>query len=238
MTKPCAYFEGGECKESYLTHIRYMLDVWERIKGYYVKTLDRVAGKGSEHYLKLAFLAHDAGKLLKAYTRDKRKFRHELVGAYVLYKMVGGGAGDVFATAVLLHHESIILSVYAGQYGERIIPLSTVRAVLEDFKGLLTPYASLKDDEAYGKVGMEKEIDEMEGILSSLKADDVYDVVKSLVVGASSGKDSLVFRNKVSAVLHVLVLVDSVAANTSRADSRDEGTWVTKAAKVAEPGVW
>ena len=232
MIKPCAYFKDGECKESYLTHIYNMLKVWEKIREYYINVLKRVAGKESEYYLKLAFLTHDAGKLLKAYIHDRRRFRHELIGAYVLYKLT---SNNIFSTSVLLHHESIILSIYAGQYGERIIPVSTIRAVLEDFKDLLKPYSSLKDDEAYNKVGM-KEIEEMERILNSINVDDVFNVIKSLIVEASVG--GLSFRNRVSVVQHVLVLVDSIAANNSRADNEDEGTWVTKMAKIAEPGVW
>ena len=245
---PCAYFgEGNECKESYFEHIYCMIKVWEAVRPYYVKALRRATGvRDPDRLMRLSFLAHDAGKLLEAYRTNKSKFRHELIGAYVAYKLIEteaerakddkerdaiSKAAYLFSTAVLLHHESIILSVYAGEYGERFIPLSTIRKVLEEFRDKLRPYAKLRDDRALKLLGMEKDVERMEHLVDSLNADEVYNVIVSLVTRASEESDALVFRNRVATVQHALVLVDSVAANSHRGGGSDEGTWITRMAE-------
>ena len=244
MITPCAYFEDKECKESYLEHIYCMMKVWDAVRPYYLKALRRATGvRDPDRLMRLSFLAHDAGKLLEAYRTNKSRFRHELIGAYVAYKLIKevtknsvegnavSDAADIFSTAVLLHHESIILSVYAGEYGERFIPLSTIREVLEEFRDKLRPYAKLRDDRALKLLGMGEDVERMDHILESLNADEVYNVIVSLVVRASEESDALVFRNRVATVQHALVLVDSVAANSHRGGGSDEGTWITRMAE-------
>lgn len=229
----CAYFVGNECKETYLEHIYCMLKVWEGIKKFYIKNLRRVVGVDDvEDLVKIAILSHDAGKLLEEYKHNKVMFRHEVIGSYVAYNLVKEEARMIVSSAVLLHHESGILSIYAGQFKEKYVPISTIKAVLENAerKGNLRPYCELCKDPYYPKV-KNLPIGEMTEILKRITSKDVVKVVKRVIIYSISD-NSLIFRNKVSAFLHVLTLVDSVAANLNRSDTKDEGTWITKMAQA------
>ena len=230
----CAYFVDGKCKETYLEHIYCMLKVWEGIKKFYLKSLRRAIGLDDvDNLVKIAILSHDAGKLLEEYKHNKFMFRHEVIGSYIAYNLVNDDkAKAIVSSAVLLHHESGILGIYAGQFREKYVPISTIKAVLENAerKGTLRPYCELCQDPYYTRV-KNLPISEMNNVLQKVDPEGVTKVVKHVIISSISN-DSLVFRNKVSAFLHVLTLVDSVAANLNRSDNKDEGTWITKMAQA------
>lgn len=239
----CAYFDNNDrCLETYLEHIYCMNLIWNQISKYYLRGLQRILGDNKfkdsdvDRLMRIAFLAHDAGKLLQTYVKKKGNFqyRHEIVGAYVTRELIRKASYDdnvskIMATAVLLHHEGIILSAYAGEYNEKIIPLSTIKKVIEDSDfGYI---CNLRDDPYYQILNKSytEEIDWMNNLLSRLNKDQVYETVTDIISYATIG--GLVIRNKVASVLHLLSVVDSVAATINRGGgSKDAGTQLSKLA--------
>lgn len=235
----CAYYDkNNNCVETYLQHIYCMNLVWDKIKKYYMKNLARVLGKNVDvdRLMRIAFLAHDAGKLLQAYLNKRGSFqyRHEIVGAYVSKELTNAINNDyvsnVIATAVLLHHEGIILSAYAGKYNERIIPLSTIKKVIEisDFTYICN---DLMQDPYYEKVKKyyTDEINLMDSIMRKIDKNRVYDTIKDII--SFTIVEGLKFRNKVASVLHLLSVVDSVSATLDRGNNEeDAGTQISRLA--------
>lgn len=179
-------------------------------------------------------------------------FRHEIIGSYVVYKVLEslGFDEDARATvslAVLLHREPIIFSAYVSGLGERYLTVSIVKKVIGEsdltiycgshlgsaLGKLVDSVAGLSDDQRGGVARVGREI-----LLSlNTRKDDILKVVKSIVVKSSIG-DSIELhktRAKVAGLLHPLVVSDSVAAYIGRSlclhgGAPDEGTWVVKRA--------
>lgn len=240
-----------EKKETYFQHIYCMLNVWNQIRRYYTRGLTRILGFDADKVVKLAILSHDFGKLTKIYQEEeseRRFYRHEVISAYLAYTIFpefinNKDVVDMLANAVFLHHENIILSVYAGEAGERLIPLSTIRKMLERYanyknKGnMLSISCTLNDDSYYNAVKSEiSNLDEITNKvmekMRSPEVNEIYSTISEIVVNATSkiGEASLVFRNKVAALLHILNVCDSVAANINRGDEKDEGNWIAERA--------
>ncbi len=240
----CYAYISEEKKETYFKHIYCMLKVWDSIRNYYSRGLTRILGFDADTIVKLTILSHDLGKLARVYQEGERKYyRHEVISAYLAYTILPRVINnqsfpiDIVSNAVFLHHESIILSVYAGEIGEKLIPLSTLRKMLDEYIDELAIACELSGDPYYDRV--RKEISGLDAIMSEVKkamsypdTNKIYSIISEIIVDATSkvGERSLVFRNKVAALLHILSVCDSVAATISRGDQRDSGTWISQQA--------
>jgi CRISPR/Cas system-associated endonuclease Cas3-HD len=204
--------------------------------------------------MKLLIISHDSGKLLKVYQEGKkRNYRHEVISAYVVYKFGPEiiksdnynteEVNLILSNVVLLHHENIILSIYAGKHGERLIPLSVIRKMINNYKDKFKIECNLKEDQFYERVKQEVSfldnfVEYTEQLFKKDSSDDIYQVISEIILKTTSriGEGSLVIRNKVAALLHLLNVVDSVAANKSRNikninnKNKDSGNWIAKRA--------
>jgi CRISPR/Cas system-associated endonuclease Cas3-HD len=182
-------------------------------------------------------------------------YRHEIIGAYVLYKILHDVSNDLAITlslAVMLHHEPAIIGAYIGELGERYLTLTTLKSILEshsdklaidketcDIDKLIQELASLKEiAEARDRIFMIKKL------LSNLNNNisEIMDVMKELILASSVGSPFKlnILRNKVATVLHALVISDSIGAYISRRSickrENDEGTWIIERVREgAEP---
>ncbi|MEM4863335.1 MAG: hypothetical protein QW706_09205 [Candidatus Nezhaarchaeales archaeon] len=241
----CAYYENDSCKETLCEHTLRILNVWDKcVARYYLRALTRVLGKKAGLLMDIALLMHDTGKLIYVYTEPRyRKFyRHEIVSAYYTYKMLrslnitNNEYEYIIPLAVLLHHEPGILGKYAGETGERYVTFSTVKAMLEDIpSNKLKPIrGSTFEHLICNRIGQHSInvntcMSGLNQVLSSINHADVESTVKNLLAKVLHGDISRrsVMRAKVAAVLHPLVLSDSLAAYLGRKDS---GTWVVRRA--------
>ncbi len=252
----CAYYEGDECVESFIAHIDSSLKVWRHLKPYYIGSVTRAAGYLDLDPVEFALVVHDFGKLAREYRVNRRGYRHELISSYVAYEVLRDLAGrldlgdDVLLSislAVLLHHESIIMSAYVSSFGERYLTVSNIRRVVEkadlglgcDVSSLIDYLGRLSSYSRSAGIYIDYVVDFLSRWgTSPLPAERVVDGLRYLILRSSVGDpDSLhVIRAKAAAVLHPLVVSDSIAAYVSRSlcrdrdpDSlRDEGTWVVR----------
>lgn len=247
----CAYFKENVCIESYTTHIKRSLALWSYLKRYYIKSIKRLLWIEVDP-VEIALLFHDVGKLVEAYRKNRERFRHEIIGSYVVYKVLENLGFDertraVVSLAVLLHHEPLIFSAYISRLGERYITISVIRKVIDESD--LTIYCSshlsnmLKELVNYvtglDDVLKEKIVNVGIDVLSNLntRKNDIFKVIKTIIVKASIG-DSIELhktRAKVAGLLHPLVVSDSVAAHIGRSlclqgKESSEGTWVVRRA--------
>lgn len=229
----CAFF-SQECIEPYLKHIYTAGLIWDKIYGkYYLKSIQRVL-KTNEDLVKLAILYHDLGKLTNEYKEGNRKnFRHELVGAYLAYKLLQENYAFYVSLAVMLHHESGILGIYAGEKGESFITLSTLRKVIDNAN--LTVYCDLTtDDPWYSKAKriFGNEVDIINRELKNMNNREMYEIIKEIIIRTSVGSDKYLMeiRTKAASLLYPLTLVDSISAYYTRGDSKDSATWIASRA--------
>ncbi|MGC8987906.1 CRISPR-associated endonuclease Cas3'' [Infirmifilum sp.] len=240
MTGCCAFFyDVNHCVESYFKHIYAAYIVWDRaFKKYYLRSVQRALRTDADP-VALAVLYHDLGKLTKEYKEGNRRvFRHELVGAYLAYRLINDNRSQLnlyVAHAVMLHHESGIIGIYAGERGEEFITLSTLRDVIESAD--LSVYCDLTLDPWYkkAKAVYGNEIDKIASALSNMNKEDFYEAIKEIVVRATVGRvaDLLTLRTRTATLLFPLTLVDSIAASLTRPKELvegDSGTWLTKRA--------
>ncbi|MEM4847490.1 MAG: HD domain-containing protein [Thermosphaera sp.] len=241
----CAYYENDSCKETLCEHTLRILNVWDKcVAKYYLRALTRVLGKKTDLLMDIALLMHDTGKLIYVYAESKyrRFYRHEIVSAYYAYKMlrnlnIANNEYDyIIPLAILLHHEPGILGKYAGEIGERYVTFSTVKAMLEDIpSNKLEPVRDSAFErlicDRLGKRGINVDTcrSSLDQVLPSINHTDVESTVKNLLAKVLHGDISWrsVTRARVAAVLHPLVLSDSLAAYIGRMDS---GTWVVRRA--------
>jgi len=234
----CAFFKDNQCVEPYLKHIYVAGLIWSRIyKKYYLKSVQRVLNsKNDNDLVLLAILYHDLGKLTTQYMKgDRKSFRHELVGAYLAYKTHKNNIGLYLALAVMLHHESGILGIYAGEKGEDFITLSTLKKVI--YGANLEVYCDLTtDDPWYNKAKgiFRNEIDYINRELKNIDKREMYEIIKEIVIRSTVGESNklLEIRTKAATLLYPLTLVDSISASFTRKEysDNDSSTWVTNRA--------
>jgi CRISPR/Cas system-associated endonuclease Cas3-HD len=253
----CSYNGEEKCVETYWEHVERTIKAWRSFKSYYSGVIKRVLGTYNFDPIAIVLITHDLGKLLRIYRFRKYRYmyRHEIVGAYVLYKMlvnVDRYLATILSLAVLLHHESCIIG-YIGELGERYLTVTTLRSFLEryskdfiidnncDFDELVQRLASFEEIS-----GIRDKIYSIKNLLNNLGSKngvrDLLSVVKSLIIASSVGSMHSLheLRNKVAAILHPLVVLDSVAAHIGRKGlckrDEDEATWiVNRVAENSEP---
>jgi len=246
----CAYYENDSCKETLYEHTLRILDVWDKcVARYYLRALTRVLGDKARLLMDIALLMHDTGKLVSAYAepRYRRFYRHEIVSAYYTYKMlkslniasnklVSNEYEYIIPLTVLLHHEPGILGKYAGEIGERYVTFSTIKAMLEDIPSdKLKPIRDstferlICDRIGQHNTNVNNCMSSLDQVLSSINHANIESTLKNLLAKAlhSDVSRRFVMRTKVAAVLHPLVLSDSLAAYLGRKDS---GTWIVRRA--------
>ncbi|QXJ32141.1 hypothetical protein J5U21_01792 [Saccharolobus shibatae] len=231
----CAFFnKEEECIEPYLKHIYTASLIWDKIYSkYYLKSIRRVL-KTKEDLVKMAILYHDLGKLTNEYKEGNRKnFRHELVGAYLAYKLLQNDYAFYVSLTVMLHHESGILGIYAGEKGESFITLSTLRKVI--YNADLKIYCDLTVDDPWydkAKTIFGKEIERVNKYLKTMDNKEMYEIIKEIIVRVSVGNAThlLEIRTKIASLLYPLTLVDSISAYYTRGDSKDSATWIASRA--------
>lgn len=249
----CAFYCEDECAETYLEHVKKAINVWRSLRKYYSGVVKRVLGTHDFDPIAIALITHDLGKLLEIYKYRKHRFiyRHEIVGAYILYKMLvdtNPELATILSLAVMLHHESGIIG-YIGELGERYLAVTTLRSFLERYSEHLIVDRNcdidklVQDLAGFEEIAMIRDkIYSIKNLLSSLGSEsgirDFLSIVKRLITASSVGSlHSLhMLRGRVAAVLHLLVVSDSVAAHIGRSGrcekDRDEATWIVR--RVAE----
>ena len=240
----CHAWSEGRCTEEYVRHVERALAVWGKLRPRYLPAVKRAVGVDID-VVEYAIIAHDLGKLAKAYQEGRRsEYRHEVVSAYFAYKglepVAEHDAAAVVAAAVLLHHEPLLTSAYISGLGEHYLPIYAVRKMLE--KHAISPAC-----DPLGEAG--KTVDKYPELMRELErwgrgevtAKEVLDVIKRVIALTAVG-DSVrlhTMRAKTAAVLYPLVVSDSVAAHVGRAlcsKCGGEGTKVVDLAlKGAEP---
>ncbi|MEM1890487.1 MAG: CRISPR-associated endonuclease Cas3'' [Pyrobaculum sp.] len=231
MTK-CLAYRSNDGEEEFVKHVVRVLEVWKELKKYYQGGLSRAFPSVKDFDLmRYAILTHDLGKLAAHYQNNKPgDYRHEVVSAYFAYHGAAELEEEVrltLAAAVMLHHEPIILSTYVSRLGERYLPIYVVRRALE------------RVDLSYGcgddVINFIKSENQSVGALlekwrsQSLDPKEVLEVVKKIVAQFTVGsiRNLHVKRARVAAILHPLVVADSVAAHIGRGG---DGTRVSKRA--------
>ncbi|MEM0318320.1 CRISPR-associated endonuclease Cas3'' [Thermofilum sp.] len=241
----CAYYENDSCKETLCEHTQRILNVWDKcVARYYLRALIRVLGDYARLLMDIALLMHDTGKLVNAYAepRYRRFYRHEIVSAYYTYEMLrclnipSNEHEYIIPLTVLLHHEPGILGKYAGEIGERYVTFSTIKAMLENIPSdKLKPTRDstfehlICDRLSKHNINFNNCMSCLDQILSDKNHNGIESVVKNLLAKAlhSDVSRRSIIRTRVAAVLHPLVLSDSLAAYLGRKDS---GTWVVRRA--------
>jgi CRISPR-associated endonuclease Cas3-HD len=235
MTCYSAFDKNGAGRESYCQHINLALEEWRRLKPYYWDWVSRMFD--GVDAVEIAILFHDLGKLGKAYidAYTDRKLsphlrrasrRHELISAYWAYRVLPAPLNYYIATAVALHHEPILLGVYAGALGERRIQVSTIYAMLKAIElGL-----GCKPECVDPRVKQALDLWERGEINAGLATDAFRDIVAFL----SAGPSNEVRRKRalVGGLLHLLVIADSRAAMRGR---QGKGTRLAQLSLQAEP---
>ncbi|MFN3805466.1 MAG: hypothetical protein ACK4SY_10450 [Pyrobaculum sp.] len=224
-TSRCYAYEG----EEFLWHVRRALAVWQEVRRYYERSVRRALGDVGVDLVEYAIASHDLGKLADSYQKgDRFRYRPEVVSAYLAYRGLEGlgeGVRLAVAAAVLLHHEPIILSTYVAKPGERYLPVYVLRKVLEKVDLAFTCDVDLQFFQRYGKLH-----EVLNGWRAGgIKPADVLEVLKKVLVYVSVGEPSRthVARAKIAALLHPLVVSDSIAAHLCRGGG---GTVVSNAA--------
>lgn len=238
--KICYAYRGDNSAEEYTAHIERALRTWSHIKKYYAGGVERAfPNAGKADLVQFAILTHDLGKLASHYQQGRPgSYRHEVVSAYFAYRYGPGALTEeeraALAAAVMLHHEPIILSAYVTRLGESYLPIYVVRKALEEAD--LT-YGCGDDVIQYYAAKDKRLAEALERWRDrGLDRSEVLAAVKKIVVATSVGEPTRlhVMRTKTAAILHPLVVSDSVAAHIWRQPGR--GTAVSRQALTgAEP---
>lgn len=236
----CAAYIKDDCWEGFVEHVDRALAVWEELRPYYLRSVQRALGVRGDP-VGFAIAAHDLGKLSASYQRGEGRsgYRHEVLGAYFAYRCMNSGeeAKLAVATAVMLHHEPIITSAYISGLGEQYLPLYVLRRALE--RADLSVRCDADEVVNYLK-GVDRclaeEVDRWRN--GGLYVKDVLEVVKRILVRSSIGDiaKTHVLRAKTAAVLYPLVVSDGVAAYIGRGVCARCGGEGTKAVRAALSG--
>jgi len=222
----CAYWlRDGGCGEGYEEHVDAVLKNWALMKPFYERWLRRVFGFD---VVEVAIWFHDLGKLAAAYKSGSGRYRHEVLGAYLAYKVLGGEVRYYVSAAVALHHEPIIMGAYVGELGERSLNVSTLLAMLRGSD--LAMYCNYSPAEELLKRAVEI-------WRRGIEASDVVAVFGEVLAFLTAGPASERRRKRllVAGILQPLVVADSVAAMMNRGGS---GTKIARTAvSGAEPGL-
>jgi len=258
----CISFSRRKCRkpEPYEVHIKASLIAWSVLKPFYYGTINRILGKLPFDPVAIALTLHDLGKLTKSYEMNRREYRHELFSAYATYEMlenmskngvpIPNDAMRLISLAVMLHHEPAIMGMYVGRYGEEYLTISNLRRVIELNVGNLSPNCNVEGT-------MNNLVDYLvtEGFISkdlgnnfrtavnnfikkwrsSLNSEEIFEVLKRVIAYSTVGAPNklLTIRARAAALLHLVVISDSVAANVVRSelgcgDEDNEGTGIVK----------
>ena len=138
-------YRGGNSTEaqSYERHIENMIKCWEKIKGKYQKTFERILKLNAENIdflVKAMIILHDSGKCTVFYqdaiSRGDTigRYRHEIVSAYLTYKLLKSVVEEpylsVISATILLHHEPILMGCVSTQR-EKGVTLTDIRGRVE-----------------------------------------------------------------------------------------------------------
>jgi CRISPR/Cas system-associated endonuclease Cas3-HD len=191
---------------------------------------------------------------------NRREYRHELFSAYATYEIlenmskngvpIPNDAVRLISLAVMLHHEPIIMGMYVGRYGEEYLTISNLKRVIELNMGNLSPNCDVENamnnlvDYLITEGFMSKDLGNnfrtavnnfIKKWRSSLNSEEIFEVLKRVIAYSTVGAPNklLTIRARAAALLHLVVISDSVAANVIRNelgcdDEDDEGTWIVK----------
>jgi len=157
----------------------------------------------------------------------------------------------LISLVVMLHHEPIIMGMYVGRYGEEYLTISNLRRVIELNVGNLSPNCNVEDamnnlvDYLVTEGFISKDLgnsfrtavnDFIKKWRSSLNSyEEIFETLKRAIAYSTVGAPNklLTIRAKAAALLHLVVISDSVAANVIRSelgcgDEDDKGTWIVE----------
>jgi CRISPR/Cas system-associated endonuclease Cas3-HD len=199
---------------------------------------------------------------------NRREYRHELFSAYATYEIlenmskngvpIPNDAMRLISLVVMLHHEPIIMGMYVGRYGEEYLTISNLRRVIELNVGNLSPNCNVEGtmnnlvDYLVTEGFISKDLgnsfrtavnDFIKKWRSSLNSEEIFETLKRVIAYSTVGVPNklLTIRAKAAALLHLVVVSDSIAANVVRSelecgDERDGGTWIVRRIRSgAEP---
>ena len=129
--------------QTYEEHIQEMLECWEKIRGRYHRTLERILNLNAEKInflVKAMIILHDSGKCTEFYqdviSRNEavERYRHEIVSSYLAYEVLKGIINEpylsIISATILLHHEPILMGCVSTQR-ERGVTLTDLRGRIE-----------------------------------------------------------------------------------------------------------
>ncbi len=259
-----------ECRkpEPYEAHIKASLIAWSLLKPFYYGDINRILGKLPFDPVAIALTLHDLGKLTKSYETNRREYRHELFSAYASYEILENMSKNgvpisndvvwLISLAVMLHHEPIIMGMYVGRYGEKYLTISNLKRVIELNIDNLSPNCDVESamnnliNYLVTEGFMSKDLgisfrtavnDFIKKWRSSLNSEEIFETLKRVIAYSTVGAPNklLTIRARAAALLHLVVISDSVAANVVRSelgcdDEDNEGTWIVKRIRSgAEP---
>jgi len=258
----CISFSRGNCRgsEPYEVHIKASLIAWSVLKPFYYGAINRILGKLPFDPVSIALTLHDLGKLTKSYEMNRREYRHELFSAYATYEMlenmskngvpIPNDAVQLISLVVMLHHEPIIMGMYVGRYGEEYLTISNLKRVIELNMDNLSPNCNVENtmnnlvDYLITEGFMSKDLGNsfrtavnnfIKKWRSSLNLEEIFEVLKRVIAYSTVGAPNklLTIRARAAALLHLVVISDSVAANVVRSelgcgDEDNEGTGIVK----------
>jgi len=258
----CISFSKENCRKSepYEVHIKASLIAWSMLKSFYYGTINRILGKLPFDPVAIALTLHDLGKLTKSYEVNRREYRHELFSTYATYEIlenmskndvpIPNDAVRLISLVVMLHHEPIIMGMYVGRYGEEYLTISNLRRVIELNVSNLSPNCDVENamnnlvNYLVTEGFMSKDLgnsfrtavnDFIKKWRSSLNSEEIFETLKRVIAYSTVGalNKLLTIRAKAAALLHLVVISDSVAANVIRSelgcgDEDDKGTWIVE----------
>ena len=224
-------------------HLEKMLNLWKsRYSKVYLGPLKRFFKDfDSDRLVKSMLIAHDIGKLTDYYQKYLlgeikylMNYRHEVVSAAIARIMFQGEAWSMYVSAaILLSHEPILLG-QVGRSKERYFTLTSAGRILSMASRDSKDYVLLVKDGVNVINGLLKREGFKERLYEKYRVVDCLRALKSVVVRTSLLRDKDVIRAKVSLLIHILTLIDSLAARRRSGD--EGGTFVSKRAKIAEIG--
>jgi len=224
-------------------HVGSMLVLWkDKYKGLYLAPVCRVldlSAKEADELIRSMLITHDLGKLVRHYQDHLEKgtglrgYRHEILSAALTSMAFSKRPWRTYLSAtVMLHHEPILLG-QVRRIGERYASLTHAYKSLSlaaSDNGIIR----LTEDgvETINKILKEEGFPE--AVPSEISIRSCLRELKRTVVLSSLVNDRLLIRIKVATLLHVLVLLDALAAKRREGDQG--GTFVSRRAKIAEVG--